>query len=104
MRLPDPVEHALVVHQRPRADAAGEHEHVGPGVVLERAVDLDAEHRVVRADHAAFVADERDVEVGDPLEHFVGPDGVEGGEVGEQGDDDFGHGSLLSGWWRKRRR
>ena len=27
----DPVEHALVVHQRPRADAAGEHETSGRG-------------------------------------------------------------------------
>ncbi len=63
----------------------------GRRVVLERAVDLDAEHRVVGADHAAFVADERDVEVGDPLEHLVRPDAVERGEVGEQGDDDLGH-------------
>ena len=81
------------MHQRTGADAAGEHDDVRVREVLERAVDLDAEHLVVGADDTALVADERDVEAGDALEHLVRPDAVEGGELREQGDDDLGHGA-----------
>ena len=69
-----PVEHALVGHQRAGADAAGEHDDVGVGHLLERGVDGDAEEAVLAAHLAALVADERDVDVGDALQHLVGPD------------------------------
>ena len=39
--------------------------------LVERGVDLDAEEAVVRAHDAALVADERDVEAGDALQHLV---------------------------------
>ena len=85
MGVAKPVEHPGVVHQRPRAVAAREHDHVRLWVVLERGVDLDAEHPVVGADHTAVVADERDVDVGDPLQHLVRPDAVERGELRRRG-------------------
>ena len=62
--------------------------------LLERGVGLDAEEPVLRADHAAVVADERDVEVGDPLQHLVRPDAVERGEAGEEWDGDL-HGKAF---------
>jgi hypothetical protein len=67
----------------------------GCGHLLERRVDLDAEHAVVRADDAALVADERHVEVRDALQHLVGPDAVERGELREQRDGDGGHGATV---------
>ena len=44
-----PVEHPLVVDQRPGADAAGEHDDVGRGHLVERGVDVDAEEAVLGA-------------------------------------------------------
>ena len=48
--LPYPLQHALVVDQRPRPEAAREHDDVRRWHVLERGVDLDPEDPVVRAD------------------------------------------------------
>ena len=91
----NPVEHPFVGHQRPGAVPAGEHDDVGGRALLERAVDLDAEHAVVRADHATLVADERHVDVRDALQHLVRADAVERGEVGEERDGDGGHGVTV---------
>ncbi len=87
----DPVEHPFVGHQRPRAESAGEHHDVRSRQFLEGGVDLDAEHAVVRSYDAALVTDERHVEVGDALQHLVGADPVERGELGEQRDRNAGH-------------
>ena len=62
----------------------GNDEDVGVGDLLERGVDGDAEHAVLGADLAALVADEHDVDVGDALQHLVGPDRVERGEPGNR--------------------
>ncbi len=55
--------------------------------VLERAVAGDPEEAVLAADLAPLVPDERDVDVGDPLQHLVRPDAVERGEAWEEWDD-----------------
>ena len=68
---------------------------VGVGELLERGVGLDAEEPVLRADHAAVVADERDVEVGDPLEHLVRPDAVERREAGKEWNGDLHGGPFM---------
>ena len=75
----------LVVDQLPGADAAGEDDDVGVGSSSNVGVDLDAEEPVLGADHAALVADERDVEARDALQHLVRADAVEGGEAGTAG-------------------
>jgi hypothetical protein len=54
---------------------------------LKRAVDLDIEHAVVGANHTSFVPDKGDVDLGVALQHVVGADAVEGGELMEQRDD-----------------
>ncbi len=70
----------------------------GFGTLVERRVGHDAEHAVLAADHAAFVADEGDVDLGDALQHLVWTDAVEGGELGEERDDGLeAHAVLLSG-------
>ena len=94
----DPGEDSFVVHQHSRSDASGEHDDVGLGELVERRVDGDAEHAVRAAHLAAFVADERDVDRGDPLQHLVRPDGVERSEAGEQWNR-YPHGVWLHGVW-----
>ena len=75
-------------------------------MLFERGVDDDAEHPVLAANLAPFMADNRHVDLRDALQHLVGADTVESGEPGEQGNDDlqtWGHAGLLS-LTRKRRR
>jgi hypothetical protein len=74
-------------------------------VVAVSRVDGEAEHAVLGADLAAPLADEHDVERGYALQHLVGPDRVERGQAGEQGDGDL-HGHIRSsgGTAAKRRR
>ena len=94
----NPGEDPFVVHQHSRSDAAGEHDDVWLGELIERRVDGDAEHAVLAAHLAALVADERDVDRRDPLHHLVRPDGIERGEAGEQWNGDVrgrGHEVLL---------
>ena len=80
---------ALVVRRSGAgADAAGEHDDVRVRQLVERGVDLDAEEPVLGRARRRVVADERDVEPRDPLQHLVRPDAVERGEAGEQGDGD----------------
>ena len=108
VRLADPLEHPFVVLERPRADAAGEDDHVGRRHLLEGGVGAQPEHPVLAAHLAAVVADEDDVEARDALQHLVGADGVERRELREERDGDLqavGHADVLSfGVARKRRR
>ena len=75
------------MHERAGAHPTGEHDHVGCGEVVEGAVGGDAQETVLAAHLAALVADERDVDAGNALQHLVGADAVEGGELWEQGND-----------------
>ena len=77
--------------KRSGAEPAGEHDDVRGRQLLERGVDLDAEHAVVRPDHAMLVADEGHVELRDALQDLVRADAVERREVGEERDCDAGH-------------
>ena len=91
------------------ADAAGEHDDVGRRHLVVRGVDLDAEEAVVGTNDLTAVADERDDVAGDPLEHLVRADAVEGGEAVEDGDGDrlglgLVHEAWSFRWWLKRRR
>ena len=62
------------------------------GLVL---VVLASGHGVLRL--AALVADERDVDRRDALQHLVRADAVEGGELREEGDDDLHGMTPVSG-------
>ncbi len=108
MGLAHPVEDAPIVFQRPRAHTAGEDDHVGRCHLLEPGVDREPDHAVLTAHLAAVVADEDDVESGNPLQDLVGADGIERGVLREEGDGDLqavGHADVLSfGTARKRRR
>ena len=87
------------LEQRPGADAAGHDDDVGRRDLVERGVDGETEEAVVGADLAALGADEGDGGAGEALEDLVGADGVERGDLGEQGDGDV-HGMApgLVGW------
>ena len=64
---------------------------------FEGAVDLDAEHAVVGTNDAPLMADERDIDLRDSLQHLVGPDAVECGELREKGNDSGdGHAVTLA--------
>ena len=78
----------------PVTDVEYLHDHLGGGHLLEGRIDRDTEEPVVATHLTALVADERDVVARDALEHLVGADGVEGGELREQRDGDLhGHAS-----------
>ena len=97
-----PLEHTVVVEQRPCPDAAREHDDIRLVEFVEGGIDLDAEEAVVGPDDAALVPDERDVDHRDALEHLVRADAVEGGKPGEQWDDDVDPAILpWTGWFRR---
>jgi len=103
---PEPVEHHRIVLELPGADPTREHDDIRPGHIAEGRVHRQPQRAVVRPDLSLRVAHEDHVEAGDPLEDLVGPDGVEGGDPGEQGDGHLevsGHADLRSSS-RKRRR
>jgi hypothetical protein len=108
--LAHPVEHALVVFQRPRPDATGEDDDVGRGDLFEGGIDREPDHAVLAAHLAALVTDEDDVEVWDALQDLVGADRIERGVLREQRNGDLqavgiGHADVLSlVTARKRRR
>ena len=93
----NPVQHPLVVHEGASADAAGKHDDVGLGHLLEGCVDGDAEETVLAANFAALMTDEGDVDRRNALQHFVRADGVERREAREEGDRDLHGWSLFLG-------
>jgi hypothetical protein len=107
MRVADPVEHPFVVLEQTGADAAGEHDDVGLGQILEGGVDADPEHAVVASHLSLCMADEGDVEPRDALEHLVRPDAVERGEPWEERDRNcqaVGHAGVPSRATTRNRR
>ena len=70
-------------------DSAGEDQHVGTGHLGEGRVGDQTQHPVVAAHLSGPVADEGHVDARHPLEHLVGPDGVEGGEPRKERDRDL---------------
>ena len=99
---------SVVVLERPRPHAAGEDDDVRCAHLFEGGVDVQPEHPVVAAHLADGVAHEHNVEGRDALQDFVGPNGVERGELGEERYGDLQrvrHADVLSfGTARKRRR
>ena len=68
--------------------AARNDQHLGGRHLVEGGVDGEAELAVVGADLAALRADEDHLRAGKALQHLVGPDGVERGQLrkDEEGD------------------
>jgi hypothetical protein len=74
--------------------AAGDHDHVGPGRVGERALHGEGDEADVVAHLAGLVGHEGDVSAGQAGQHLVRAEGVERGELGEDHDGDV-HGEIV---------
>src|SRR5690349_13901121 len=94
-RLQPATDH-FVVDQLTGADTAGHHHHVRSADLVEVGITDYAEQPVLGAYLTAPMSDEDHVDRRDALQHFVGPDGVEGGEPVEQWDGDLHHASAVA--------
>jgi len=91
-----PAQHSLVGLEGTSADTAGEDDDVGGRHVLEGGIDVDRQHGIVGANRANFVADERDVDIGNALQYLVGSNPVERRELVKQWNDHLQtHGPTL---------
>ena len=73
----------------PGAHASWDDQDLRCGHLVERGVDREAEVSVVGAHLTALGADEHDLGAGKALQHFVGTDGVERGDLREEQEGDL---------------